>query len=41
MPSTPQPPSSTNPVQPPQQQHEPRADMMPLKLRMKMLNAKS
>jgi len=24
-----------------QQQHEPRGDMMPLKLRMKMLNAKS
>jgi hypothetical protein len=42
MPPT-QPQPSTNPVQlqQQQQQHEPRLDMMPLKLRMKMLNARS
>ena len=32
---------SINPVPSQQSQHEPRGDMMPLKLRMKMLNARS
>jgi hypothetical protein len=39
-----QPPPSTNfntNIVHAQQQHEPRGDIMPLKLRMKMLNAKS